>query len=79
MVSFCRCLVDLGIHRVEAVALAGGMTCRRFMNLIGAKAEGVLSGYGIEGEDFVSYRWLADEYSGNQTAKTKADGAYPAH
>ena len=35
-------LVDLGLHRVEAVALRRRDDVRRFMSLIGAKAEGVL-------------------------------------
>jgi len=72
-------LVELNIHRVEAVALRRRDDVRRFMGLIGAKAEGVLNGYGVDGEDFVSYRWLADEYSGYQTTEIKAVGAYPAH
>jgi hypothetical protein len=72
-------LVDVGIHRVEAVALRRRDDVRRFMSLIGAKAEGTLTGYGIEGEDFVSYRWLADEYSGDRIAKAQTECAYSAH
>jgi hypothetical protein len=72
-------LIDLGIHRVEAAALLRRDDVRRFMTLIGAKAEGVLSGYGTEGEDFVSYRWLADEYGGNRAEAAQADCAHTAH
>jgi hypothetical protein len=72
-------LVDLGIHRVDAVALRHRDDVRRFMSLIGARAEGVLSGYGIEGEDFISYRWLADEYSCDRTTKAQAFCAHTAH
>jgi hypothetical protein len=72
-------LVNTGIHRVEAVALRRRDDVRRFMSLIGAKAEGVLTGYGVEGEDFVSYRWLSDEYGGNRAEKTQADRAHAAH
>jgi hypothetical protein len=72
-------LVELGIHRVDATALRRRDDVRRFMSLIGAKAEGVLTGYGIEGEDFVSYRWLADEYVGDRTTQAKTDSAYSAH
>jgi hypothetical protein len=72
-------LVDIGIHRVEAVAMRHRDDVRRFMSLIGAKAEGTLTGYGTEGEDFVSYRWLADEYDGDRTQKAQADCAYSAH
>jgi hypothetical protein len=72
-------LVSSGIHRVEAVAMRQRDDVRRFMNLIGAKAEGVLTGYGTCGEDFVSYRWLADEYECDRAEATQANGAYPAH
>jgi len=72
-------LVDLDFHRVEAVALRRRDDVRRFMNLIGAKAEGVLTGYGIDGEDFVSYRWLSDEYGTNRIEETQADSAHTAH
>jgi hypothetical protein len=72
-------LVTSGIHRVEAVAMRKRDDVRRFMGLIGAKAEGTLTGYGTEGEDFVSYRWLADEYAGYRAEETQTDRAYPAH
>jgi len=72
-------LVDVGIHRVEAVAMRRRDDVRRFMSLIGAQAEGTLTGYGTEGEDFVSYRWLSDEYVGNRAGKAQANSAYPAH
>jgi hypothetical protein len=72
-------LVDLNIHRVEAVAMRKRDDVRRFMSLIGAKAEGTLTGYGTYGEDFVSYRWLSDEYGSHRTQEAQADCAYPAH
>ena len=72
-------LIDLGIHRVDATALRRRDDVRRFMSLIGAKAEGTLTGYGTEGEDFVSYRWLADEYGGNRAEAAQADCAHSAH
>lgn len=56
-------LVQTGYHRVEAAALARRLDVARFMALIGAEPEGVLRGYGTAGEDFISYRWLADEYA----------------
>lgn len=55
-------LVHAGFHRVEAAALADRDDVARFMELIGAEAEGVLRGYGCGGEDFISYRWLSDEH-----------------
>jgi len=72
-------LAEAGIHRVDAVALLKRDDVRRFMRLIGAKAEGVLHGYGTEGEDFVSYRWLSNEHGCYRAAEAKADGAYTAH
>lgn len=72
-------LVDLNIHRVEAVAMRKRDDVRRFMSLIGAKSEGTLTGYGTYGEDFVSYRWLSDEYDGYRAQKAQTDCAYSAH
>ena len=58
-------LRDHGFHRVEAVAMAHRRDVARFMSIIGAQPEGVLREYGINGEDFISYRWLQDEYDGS--------------
>lgn len=66
-------LLDNGWHRVEAVALAHRRDVARFMALIGAEAEGVMRGYGSGGEDFVSYRWLADEHRDTRSARSQAD------
>lgn len=72
-------LLAIGIHRVEAVAMRKRTDIKRFMKLLGARSEGILSSYGIEGEDFVSYRWLSDEYVCDRAEKTQADSAYTAH
>lgn len=72
-------LIELKIHRVEAVAMLRRDDVRRFMSLIGARAEGVLRNYGTEREDFVSYRWLADEYGCNRAKAAEADCADTAH
>jgi hypothetical protein len=66
-------LLQTGFHRVEAVSLAGRDDVARFMELIGAEAEAVLRGYGTAGEDFISYRWLADEYRTTRSAQREAD------
>lgn len=55
-------LLHNGFHRVEARALTHRQDVARFMSLIGACAEGVMRGYGVNGEDFTSYRWLANEH-----------------
>lgn len=69
-----------GFHRVEAAALARREDVARFMALIGAEPEGIMRGYGIDGEDFISYRWLADEYRYTRAACRQADeGAHAPH
>jgi hypothetical protein len=55
-------LLENNYHRVEAIGLAWRTDIARFMTLIGAQPEAVLRGYGVHGEDFISYRWLADEH-----------------
>jgi len=65
-------LLEAGFHRVEAAALADRNDVARFMTLIGAQPEAVLRGYGINGEDFISYRWLADEHRSTSTEERHA-------
>jgi hypothetical protein len=55
-------VLDQGIHRIECSALAHRKDVERFLALIGARPEAVLQQWGVNGEDFVSYRWLADEF-----------------
>jgi hypothetical protein len=55
-------LLGNGFHRVEASALAHRKDVARFMGFIGAQPEAVLRQWGKGGEDFVLYRWLADEH-----------------
>jgi hypothetical protein len=62
-----------GFHRVEAAALAEREDVARFMALIGAEPEGILRGYGTAAEDFISYRWLADEYRDTRIAHAETD------
>jgi hypothetical protein len=62
-------LLEHGYHRVECQALSHRRDVERFLELIGAHPEGTLSQWGIGGEDFTSYRWLADEHR-NQAHKT---------
>jgi hypothetical protein len=66
-------LLQAGFHRVEAVSLASRDDVARFMDLIGAEPEAVLRGYGTAGEDFISYRWLADEYRATRSEQREAD------
>jgi hypothetical protein len=55
-------LLTQGYHRVECSALAHRDDVARFLGLIGARPEAVLQQYGTKGEDFILYRWLADEH-----------------
>jgi len=71
-------LVKAGYHRVEAAALAGRDDVARFMALIDAEPEGVLRDYGVNREDFVSYRWLADEHRITRTGH-QAQDQYISH
>lgn len=67
-----------GYHRVEAAALAGRTDVASLMHLIGARPEARLRGYGTAGEDFISYRWLADEHASCRTDQVEAN-AYATH
>ena len=55
-------LLRQNFHRVECLALSHREDVGRFLELIGAYPEAVLQQWGAGGEDFTSYRWLADEY-----------------
>ena len=71
-------LIYSDFHRVEAVALAHRLDVAKFMLLIGAFPEGVLVEYGSGREDFISYRWLADEHAGTR-ATLKAQDQHVTH
>ena len=71
-------LRSAGYHRVEAAALAGRADVASLMHLIGARPEGRLQGYGISGEDFISYRWLADEHA-RYAGQEEAVGSHASH
>jgi hypothetical protein len=72
-------LVQAGYHRVEAAALSRRHDVARFMSLIGAEPEGVLHGYGSNGEAFTSYRWLADEYKIQRAEHTTEAYGHATH
>lgn len=55
-------LLRQDFHRVECLALSHRKDVERFLGLIGAYPEAVLRQWGAGGEDFTSYRWLADEH-----------------
>jgi RimJ/RimL family protein N-acetyltransferase len=72
-------LEQTGFHRVEAAALADRDDVARFMALIGAEPEAVLRSYGTAAEDFISYRWLADEYRNPRVARSQEDRPHASH
>jgi hypothetical protein len=49
-------------HRIECVALAHRKDVERFLKLLGGSREALMRQWGVGGEDFVLYRWLADEH-----------------
>jgi hypothetical protein len=55
-------LLQQDFHRVECLALSHRKDVEKFLELIGAYPEARLRQWGAGGEDFTSYRWLADEY-----------------
>jgi len=55
-------LLQHGYHRVDCQALSHRRDVERFLELIGAHPEATLRQWGCNGEDFTSYRWLADEH-----------------
>jgi RimJ/RimL family protein N-acetyltransferase len=69
---------EIGYHRIEARALAWREDVARFMQLIGAQPEGLMRGFGCNGEDFVSYRWLANEHRSERRA-ARALHTHTAH
>ena len=68
-----------GYHRVEAAALAGRDDVASLMHLIGARPEARLRCYGTSGEDFISYRWLADEHARHTEDEEEAIGSHASH
>jgi len=57
-----------GYHRIEAAALASRRDVARFMKLIGAQPEATMRASGAHGEDFILYRWLANEALAKSTS-----------
>lgn len=52
-------MADAGIHRIEAVSIAGYASMHQWLVLLGLRPEGVLRRYGKRGEDFVQFAWTA--------------------
>lgn len=52
-------MASAGIHRIEAVSIAGYADMHRWLEVLGLRAEGVLRRYGKRGEDFLQFAWTA--------------------
>ena len=50
-------LWEVGAHRLEARSMEGHHDAQRWLEVIGARREGTLKGYGREGQDFHVYAW----------------------
>jgi hypothetical protein len=68
-------LLQHNFHRIECSALSHRKDVARFLAMIGARPEALMQQWGTRGEDFTSYRWLADEHR----AKTQAQGHHTGH
>lgn len=55
--SILPMLWDAGAHRLEARSMEGHHDAQRWLEVIGARREATLRGYGKAGEDFHVYAW----------------------
>lgn len=49
-----------GIHRIEAISIAGYHETHRWIEILGLKREAEFKGYGKNGETFVQFAWVSD-------------------
>lgn len=57
--SIIPMLFEAGAHRLEARSMEGHEDAQRWLEVIGAKREATLHGYGRDGQDFHVYTWGA--------------------
>ena len=50
-------MIDAGAHRLEARSMEGHTDAQRWLEVIGARREATLAGYGREAQDFHVYAW----------------------
>lgn len=46
-----------GVHRAQCFSMNGHVMAQRWLEILGAKREGVAKGFGKSGEDFTLYSW----------------------
>jgi hypothetical protein len=56
--SIIPMMFDAGAHRLEARSMEGHVDAQRWLEVIGAKREATLRGYGRDGDTFHVYAWL---------------------
>lgn len=52
-------MIEAGAHRLEARSMEGHADAQRWLEVIGAKREATLAGFGRDGQDFHVYTWPA--------------------
>lgn len=55
--SIVPMLLDGGAHRLEARSMEGHDDAHAWLEVVGARREGTLKGYGRDGQDFYVYTW----------------------
>lgn len=65
LAKFCRRRLfpkyrALGVHRIECIALDGYDENHRWIEMLDMEREGVLRGFGRNGETFHQFAWVAD-------------------
>lgn len=52
-----------GVHRIEAVSIAGYDEAHRWIQMLGLKREAEFKGYGRGGETYISFAWVSADLS----------------
>lgn len=61
--AFFPALRTNGVHRIQTLTLAGHPETDRWLTWLGMKYESWKPGYGSNGETFVEYAWVADDFA----------------
>lgn len=49
-----------GVHRIECVSMESHTATHRWLQVLGLKREGVMKGFGKNGETFHQFAWVSD-------------------
>ncbi|WP_048647498.1 hypothetical protein [Nitratireductor soli] len=50
-----------GVHRIEAISIAGHDDAHRWIQMVGLSPEAVIPGFGKNGEAYHQFAWVADD------------------